>query len=88
MSNSYYLLFHAGAFTDDAFDDCLDPIDSLNVNLEKLPSVAVKHLQSSSTNGNYFNGSQLSKLKKKFLSCCCHEIYRVEAVGLTNDYYS
>ena len=32
----------------------------------------------------YPNGSQLAKMKKKvFLLCYCHEIYRVEAVGLT-----
>ena len=28
------------------------------------------------------NCSQLAKLEKKILSCHCHEIYRVEAVGL------
>ena len=52
--------FCAGAFTDDAFDDCLEPVDSLNVSLEKLPSVVVKHLQSPSTNGNYTTVCTLS----------------------------
>ena len=32
---------------------------------------------------NIFNGSQLAKLKRLFLSCDCHEIYRVDVVGLS-----
>ena len=31
-----------------------------------------------------FNGSQLEKLKRVFLSCYCHEMYKVEVVGLNN----
>ena len=38
----------------------------------------------------YLNRSQLAKLNEKrlFLSCCCHEIYRVDAVGLKNYNYT
>ncbi|XP_072051562.1 Fanconi anemia group A protein-like [Amphiura filiformis] len=41
-----------GAFTDDAFDDCLEPIDSLNVSLEKLPSAVLGSLQSQNASAN------------------------------------
>ena len=34
----------------------------------------------------YVKGSQLVKLKKS-ISCYCHEIYRVQAVGLKNSNY-
>ena len=36
-----------------------------------------------------FNGSQLVKMKKnRFLTCPCHKIYRVEAVGLSMSNYT
>ena len=37
---------------------------------------------------NYFNGSQLAKLKRVFLTCPCHEIYKDEAVGLKSCKYT
>ena len=34
------------------------------------------------------NGSQLAKLKKKYVTCPHHKIYRLEAVGLKNSCYT
>ena len=36
----------------------------------------------------HLNDSELVKFKKSFPSCYCHEIYRVETVGLKNSNYA
>ena len=38
--------------------------------------------------GKWLNGSQLAKLKRVFLTCPCHEIYKDEAVGLKSCKYT
>ena len=46
------MCFDQGAFSDDAMDDCLEPIDALNVSLEKLPMALLNTLQAAKSSGN------------------------------------
>ena len=60
----------------------LDPIGSP---LQPLKNITVKCC----SHANWkFNGSQLAKLNSIFLTCHCHKMYMVEAVGLRSSHYT